>query len=159
MIPILNIETTDDDSYEVAVKKDGLLLLYETLDGLTDYPIYDDEHLSQLEMQLADEAWDIWVECETIHDLTKIVSDLQADYQARMIDEDNTIDRFQYTGPTHADIDGVDQEWLREKYYELTYYQNYYPEWEEGANVYFPFHKEVVQELFNMIVGADNDRT
>ena len=33
----------------------------EVLEGLEDYPLVDEEHLSMLESELSDEAWDSWV--------------------------------------------------------------------------------------------------
>ena len=43
----------------------------EVIEGLDDYPLIDDESLSDLEMQLEDEAWDVWIKYDLERELDK----------------------------------------------------------------------------------------
>jgi len=75
-------------TYAVAIGVTGLLgcdedtfdELCETLEGLDDYPLIDEEVHSALEMESADEAWDSWVSGDFVRALEKEFSD-QADFE------------------------------------------------------------------------------
>ena len=49
--------------------------LGDILDGLEDYPIYDESDLSELETEMTDEAWDRWGAWDLRRDLEKALGD------------------------------------------------------------------------------------
>jgi hypothetical protein len=69
----------DFGTYAVAVSVNGLLsadedvfdLICDTIEKLEDYPLIDDEALSQLEMEGTDEAWTSWVQSDFVRGLEK----------------------------------------------------------------------------------------
>lgn len=73
------------DTYAVAVGLTGLLgcddetfdAVCEALEGLDNYPVFDDEVLSTLEMEGADEAWESWVKGDFERALCKRFADCE----------------------------------------------------------------------------------
>lgn len=71
------------NTYAVAIGVTGLLgcdedtfdELCETLEGLADYPVIDEDALSALEMESADEAWDSWCRDDFTRALDKAFED------------------------------------------------------------------------------------
>jgi hypothetical protein len=71
------------NTYAVAIGVTGLLgcdddtfdELCETLEGLADYPVIDEDALSELEMEGADEAWDSWCKGDFTRALDKAFED------------------------------------------------------------------------------------
>ena len=57
--------------------------------------------------------------------------------------------------------DWTDEEWefFKQRYYTLTYEQNYGPECEDAVSAYFPFHDEVMELLVDEIrtLGFEHD--
>lgn len=100
--------------------------LVEMARGLDNYPLINEEDHSLLEMEIAEEAWDAYMEWETKRDL-----------ESRLPDDM---------------LDGVDPASLREHYYRLTHEQNYGPECEDATSAYFPFHESVCDELAELIL-------
>lgn len=94
-----------------------------------DYPVWSDEKMSEVEMNLADEAWDGYLRM-----------DLPGDLRDQGIDED-VVDELD------LDADGPGS--LREAFYEITGNQPEYPRGEAhcGTSVIFPYYKETVTEL------------
>ena len=53
--------------------------VWKQLEGLEDYPLFDDEKLSDVEMELQNEAWDAWGEQDFRKALEKDIVDIYAD--------------------------------------------------------------------------------
>ena len=56
----------DYNSHMVAVYMNGLThkqrdIVTDTIRALSDYPVYNDEHVSALELQVEEEDWDSWI--------------------------------------------------------------------------------------------------
>lgn len=45
--------------------------LADILRGLDDYPVYDEDRMSKIEMQIEDEAWDSWVQYDLTREIEK----------------------------------------------------------------------------------------
>jgi hypothetical protein len=54
-------EVPGADEDDIQDQIDRLQAIVDAMDGLDDYPLIRDESHSELEMQLADEAWDAWL--------------------------------------------------------------------------------------------------
>lgn len=103
---------------DVEVDEDLLDILVKIRD---EYPLYDEEHHSALEMQLAEEAWEQYLGSDTISDLQK--------------------------AGLHENLHNLDADSIRERYYELTGDQPSYPYGETADSVVFPHHNDVVKTL------------
>lgn len=108
--------------------------LVEAIEGLFDYPLYNEDDHSQLEMDIAWEAWDAYLR-----------SDIERD-----------------DIPEHlCSEDWSDEDWefFRQEYYRLTYEQNYGPEMEGADSCDFPFHDQVIEQLIREIetLGFEHD--
>ena len=76
------------DTYAVVLGLTGLLecaddtfdAILGIIEGLEDYPLIDDEALSNLECTLADEAWDSWVAADFRRDLEKKFSGVEFEW-------------------------------------------------------------------------------
>lgn len=114
----------------LAMEGDDAESLCRLLSGLADeYPLYDEEDHSVLEMELADEAWDAWVR----FDLTRELRD------SLNSDEDDTRgDRI---------VDAIGEEDLQERFYAAASDspQPYYCE--TADSVVFPYWDDVVATL------------
>jgi hypothetical protein len=106
-----------DDDDNGADRWQGLL---EDLAKLADYPLYDEEDLCALELELADEAWKAYLR----HDVTR-------DLRAAGVPDDAVADEAR----------------LRERFYTLTYEADYGPEAESAVDVHFPFYDATVAAL------------
>lgn len=107
--------------------------LVEAIRHLFDYPLYDEQDHSMLENDIAWEAWDGYLKFDINRE---IPDDLGSD-------------------------DWTDEEWefFKQRYYTLTYEQNYGPECEDAVSAYFPFHDEVMELLVDEIrtLGFEHD--
>jgi hypothetical protein len=103
--------------------EDGREGLLEELSALADYPLYDEEDYSALEMELADEAWDAYLKWN-------VPSYLAADH-----------------GVSEEALEGVDEEILREAFYRITGEQPEYPYGETAVDVHFPYLTETIAQM------------
>lgn len=94
-----------------------------------DYPCWSDEKMSEVEMNLAEEAWDGYLRY-----------DLPGDLRDEGVNED-VVDELD------VDADGPGS--LREVFYEITGNQPEYPRGEAhcGTSVVFPYYKETLTEI------------
>ncbi len=99
-----------------------------------DYPLYDDDDHSKLEMELAWEAWDQY---------------LKMDLRSDLVDAGLDFDLVHYD----LDLNDEGKGSVRETYYRLTGEQPEYPSGESGSatSVIFPYHKQVVELLIEEI--------
>lgn len=71
-----NSQTTADWEREPAQRRadalEWLESLVQQMEGLTDYPVLDDETHSELIDELAGEAWDSWLKSDMLSDLAKL---------------------------------------------------------------------------------------
>lgn len=109
--------------------------LFESITALFDYPLYDEEDHSELEMTEAWEAWDGWVK----FDLGRA---LATEYD---LDVDNW----------------TEEEWdfIKQRFYAISGDENGYPYMEDATNVVFPHFEETTETLANEIatLGFAND--
>jgi hypothetical protein len=68
-----------DESDDVATGIEWLIALVEMIDGLSDYPVIDESDLGEYESELADEAWDQWVERDVMSDLRGMLETVAGD--------------------------------------------------------------------------------
>lgn len=109
----------------------------DALHGLADYPLYDDEAHSQLEMNLADEAWSAYLRADLQRDLVDAVSALMVPQgRSEAIGEDLVFD-----------LSDADWDRIRELYYGATYEAPYGPEAESAVDVHFPFDAQICASL------------
>jgi hypothetical protein len=94
--------------------------LLEDLAKLADYPLYDEEDLSGLETEIADEAWDAYLRSDVLSDLAK-------------------------TGVPDEAL--ADEAKVRTRFYALTYEADYGPEAESAVSVVFPFYAATLAEI------------
>lgn len=92
------------------------------LAALSDYPCLDDEDVSNLEMELAGEAWD----CYISWDLRRALTD---------------------AGVSEETLDALEDDDIREMFYTDTYARPYGPEPESAVSVVFPFFDDTVAEI------------
>lgn len=112
MLPVNMPESYDEDTWNY---------LLDELAALGDYPLYDEEDLSALEMELADEAWDGYLNWDIPRDLeNRGVND-------EVIDEN--IER------------------IKERFYTLTMEADYGPEAESAVSVVFPFYDKTLDQI------------
>jgi hypothetical protein len=62
----------------------------EAIDGLEDYPLFNDERLSELEIKLESEAWESWIKTEVQRELADIES--PSPLILRLLDDDNLLE-------------------------------------------------------------------
>ncbi len=97
----------------------------ELIEGLEDdYPLIDDEVLSQIELELEEEAWGSWIRRDLLHNLPDSIQDFAEDID-----------------------DGV----LYECYRQAMEKENEYPTF-EGDGVYV--HIDRIQDTFNLLVES-----
>lgn len=84
-----------------------------------EYPIYDEEDYSFLEMELAEEAWDAYLKF-----------DLQSDLLRKNIDTDR-----------------INEDSLKERFYLLVSQGDKYPYLESADSIVFPGYGDIVEEL------------
>ena len=99
--------------------------LVSDLDTLADYPVYNEDELSSLEMTIIDEAWDQWLCSEVRHDLEKLAHE------------------------KNIDVDDLDMDKIATRYWELTWKQREFPYCESSIDAVFPCHDEIVQITLN----------
>jgi hypothetical protein len=102
------------------------LYVLEILAGLADYPVVDEEDLSALEMELAEEAWEAYLGYDVLRDLEK------AGVPEDALSADTSI---------------------RDRFYALTYEADYGPEAESAVSVVFPFYDRVVATMAREMGG------
>ncbi len=117
----------------------GVEGLREAIQGLLDYPLYNEEDHSMLEMDLAWEAWDGYLR-----------SDIE-----RELHDDMDMDHL-------GSDDWTEEQWtfFRDRYYSLTMETDYGPECEGATgSVVFPFHESVIAKLVHEIetMGFEHD--
>lgn len=105
--------------------------LVEIMAGLENYPLYDEEDHSQLEMDIAWDAWEQYLKADIVREWE--------------IDTDDWTDD--------------DWEFVKGRYYSLTWEQDYGPESESADSVHFPFHNDVLASLTQEIqtLGLEHD--
>jgi len=89
--------------------KTQLLNLLEILDSLTDYPLIDDEDLSNLESEIFSESWDNYIASDIISDLSKLIeieSDTMIDHieAQRLYDLSQSLNELDYLYLPHKTI-------------------------------------------------------
>lgn len=127
------LEDMPDTFVEVRYDYDGHMLairpeqitddIDEIIASLQDYPLYNEEAHSMLEMRLVEEAWDCYLRDDLRRDLD------------------------------HAGVDTDELDWdaVRERYYTMTYEYNYGPECETATgSVHFPAHANIVEQLVTL---------
>lgn len=135
--------------------RDGLL---DEIAALADYPLYDEEDHSALEMELADEAWDSYLYSDVPYAL--IETSECPDAMEDMIDaiRDNDKARNEAFGP-HGQSYGWanEHDTLRDMFYNTLRDQDYGPECEDAVNAYFPLMKDSVTTMAEQLWQARCD--
>lgn len=110
----------------------------EVLEGLDNYPIVDDEAVSEREMELEDENWESCLRA----DLTKMIVDgITNEGKAEQIEQ-------------LLDDDELD---LREQFTAACDLKNVYPQFEGGGDVYYHGIEEVVSIIRDMTLIEVDD--
>lgn len=102
--------------------------LIEALQGLENYPLYNDEHHSNMEWREthSDENWDGWIKFRLSRELTN----------------------------AGIDVDAIDADELRQAFYETLRDQDESPYLEDAHNLYFPCWKDSVEALIEKYGGV-----
>jgi len=98
----------------VLVEKRADEEIKEVLDALEDYPLIDEEHMSNLELEIEDEDWDSWIK----QDLRRMLGDCAPEdddelYQQfmRAMDKTNTYFVHEDAVSAYVDLDRVLEGW------------------------------------------------
>lgn len=108
--------------------------LGDAIRGLADYPLYDDEHHSEMEMNAADEAWGDYLSHDVRNDVT--------DYFGRNYDADEFA-----TDLLEVITDETLQDWFNE------YDGSSYPYFESATSIVFPDYDEQVAYIAGRMIG------
>jgi len=127
--------------------------LVSDLDKLADYPIYNEDEFSSLEITIIDEAWDQWLCSEVRHDLEKLTHEKNEEHLTECILANNVVDRWQGL----LNVDDLDMDKIADRYWELTWEQNEFPYCESSTDAVFPCHDEIVKIIFNELIGKINE--
>jgi hypothetical protein len=130
--------------------------LIDALIGLGEYPIYDDDAICQLEIQICNESWDQWLSNTVKSELTARIRYYNQRLLEKMIIA-NDIDNRWFNRLSESVID-VDNDDLRSCYYRLTYNEdcNETPYCEDAVSAVFPEHDRVMNEIFRKLSQGEN---
>ena len=140
--------------------RDGLL---DAIAALADYPLYDEEDHSYLEMEAADDAWDQFLSWDVPRDLAEKSESPEAMEDALEALEALSARHSAEYPATVCQCGHVSRNWdamithlerfrsLRDMYYESLRDQNESPYLEDAANIYFPCHADSIEQIAERI--------
>ena len=100
----------------------------EIIEGLENYPVVDDEALSEREMELADEAWESYIEGDVLNAITN------------NIDDDDDAERV-------SDYIDAHEDWLAEQFHQACEDHNCYAEFEGDGGVSYSALDDIAETI------------